>query len=337
MSMTNGVAHGVEIYSLKLQAQIKRKLRENAEFAYLETTRFLSVYRILWNLFVLPFKSVNKTVYSFSTHGSLFIANQIITVHDLICFAYPAQHRAQYLYFKYFVPVLLRRCKKIIAISHFTKDEIIRHYRTAPEKITVITNGSNILAYSPNPTTENEFRELVQDKPYFLSVGASYPHKNIEALLNAALLLQHRIDCRFIIISKNNEYGHHLRRLAGELNLSNVVFKDFVSENLLAKLYQEAVANIYISLYEGFGFPPLEAASVGTVSLVSDIPVMREVLGANAFYVNSKDPVLLSQAILKLYGDPAKSNEIKNNFGMLLQQYSWERAAGQIINVINNG
>lgn len=77
------------------------------------------------------------------------------------------------------------------------------------------------------------------------------------------------------------------------------MFIDFAEDNLLAKLYTETVCNIYISLYEGFGFPPLEAASVGTTSLVGDIPVMREVLGDEAYYVDPKDTNLISEKFPK--------------------------------------
>jgi hypothetical protein len=88
MSMTNGSANGVEIYSLKLKSQLDR-YHFALKYLYLPKNKFLSAYRLFWNTFLLPFKAKGNLVYSLSTHGSPFYRNQIITIHDLICFDFP--------------------------------------------------------------------------------------------------------------------------------------------------------------------------------------------------------------------------------------------------------
>lgn len=333
MSMTNGSANGVEIYSLKLKSQLDR-YHFALKYLYLPKNKFLSAYRLFWNTFLLPFKAKGNLVYSLSTHGSPFYSNQIITIHDLICFDFPKQHKFQYYYFKFFVPYIIKSSKKVIAISNFTKSEILKHYKIPENKIEVIYNGANKIHYEENEKTEKEFQRITEGKDFFISVGASYSHKNIERLLDAIAKLN--LDVKYIILSKKNHYGDLLREKSKSLGLKNVVFIDFAEDNLLAKLYIETVCNIYISLYEGFGFPPLEAASVGTTSLVGDIPVMREVLGDEAYYVDPKDTNLISEKISEIYKEFKEGKLHKKDFSSLLSKFSWEETCEKVVNLIKN-
>ncbi|MRM83758.1 glycosyltransferase family 1 protein [Riemerella anatipestifer] len=334
MSMTNGRANGVEIYSIKLRDEILRIEKDlKKDFWYIKRTKLLALYRIFWNFFILPFKAKKNLVYSFSTHGSPFVKNQIVTIHDLICFAYPKQHLFQYYYFKYLVPMILSSCKKVVVISEFTKRDVLAHYKIEEDKIEVIYNGCNFLEYNECEKDEIEFRKITQGKTFFLTVGASYHHKNIERLLKA-IKENEETDALFVIVAKKNKYGSMLVDLSDRLNLKNVVFIHSISQNLLAKLYQKCLCNIYISLYEGFGFPPLEAASLGTVSLVSDIPVMREVLGDSAIFVNPQSEKDIAEKIKEIYENFVSLEEIKKSFPSLLSKFSWNKSASQIIDLI---
>lgn len=336
MSMTNADMHGVAIYSTKLKEMLGKKLKfDNVilESLYIKKLPYLAIYRIFWNTFILPVLTYDGFVYSFSSHGSVFKKNQIITIHDLICFAFPNQHKLQYYYFKYYVPLLIKSSKKVVVISEFTKNEVLKHYNIPEHKIQTIYNGLNTLSYKYDESDEVEYIKYTENKPYFISVGASYSHKNIERLLESIKTLKN-IDCNFIILSKKNEYGILLRKQAQEKGLRNVIFVDNVSYNLLAKLYTNALANIYISLYEGFGFPPLEAASLDTVSIVSDIPIMREVLGGHAIYVNSTSIEEIASTILDVYEKKINIGYITKNFPILLNKYSWDKASNQIEKLI---
>ncbi len=96
--------------------------------------RLISLHRLIWNLFYLPFVAKKyDLIYSFSSHGSPFIKNQIITIHDLVCFNFPKQHRLQFLYFKYIMPYIIKTSKKIVVISQFTRSEVIKRYKVDPD------------------------------------------------------------------------------------------------------------------------------------------------------------------------------------------------------------
>lgn len=333
MCMSNGVTHGVQIYSEKLK-DFFIKSKDDYNFLYIEDTKFLSIYRIVWNLFILPVKTQGESIYSFSSHGTPFNKNQIITIHDLICFEFPEQHKFQYYYFKYLLPKILKSTKKIVVISNFTKKEVLKYYNLSEDKVVVIHNGLNQLNYQFNDETEAQYKSTISNRPYFITVGASYKHKNIENLLCAIEKLSD-INCDFIIISKNNTYGMHLRQLAKNKKLNNVIFLESVSLNLLTKLYQNAICNIYISLYEGFGFPPLEAASLGTISLVSDIEVMREVLGDSAIYTNPNNLGEIVRKIEEIYNNKINLNKIRSTFPELLSKYSWSETGKRVEQMVN--
>lgn len=336
MSMTNGIAHGVEIYSLELKKVIQEKLGDTSTFLYIRNSKFISIYRVIWNICIMPIITRDKIIYSFSTHGSPFKKNQIITVHDLICFAFPDQHRFQFFYFKFIVPFIIKSSKKIVVISQFTKKELLNHFRIPEHKIEVIYNGINGIKYLDNQETEADFEKITHGLPYFITVGASYPHKNVERLIYAIKKNEGKIQCKFIIISKKNDYGLRIRTLAQDLNISNITFLDYVEENLLAKLYKEAKANIFISLYEGFGFPPIEAASLGTLSLVSDIPIMREILSGYAVFTNPENTDEIAAKILDIFNGNVQNKLLKKDFQELLSKYSWEQSGNRIIELLKD-
>ena len=143
---------------------------------------------------------------------------------------------------------------------------------------------------------ENKIAEITKNRPFFITVGAAYSHKNMFRLIGAVELLNNK-EIVFLIVGKKNEYLQSVENFASGKNLDQVKFLNYVDDNLLAGLYAKAIANIYLSLYEGFGFPPLEAASLGTISLVSDIPVMREVLGDHAFFVDSQSHAAIAEKL----------------------------------------
>ena len=171
MSMSNGIKHGLQVYSSKLEDYFRNNSETNElniNFLKIKNTKFLSVYRLYWNFFILPFKARNEPVYSFSSHGSPFCKNQIITIHDLICFEFPEQYKLQYFYFKYYVPLLIKSSKKIVVISEFTKKEVIKHYNIPNHKIETIYNGLNNLIYTYDKNDEAEYVKCTENIPYFL-------------------------------------------------------------------------------------------------------------------------------------------------------------------------
>ena len=297
----------------------------------------LSVHRLFWNFFCLPFLAKKyDLVYSFSTHGSPFIKNQIITIHDLICFSFPKQHRFQYLYFKYLLPPVLKRCKLIVVISEFTKLKVQEHYKIDPKKIIVVYNGGDHLKISNTlhalPAVATQFN--LTSKPFFLTVGASYPHKNVERLITAMMAL--KTNASLVVVGAPNAYYQHLKNTVQNESISNILFLNYVSPQVLSWLYANCIANVYVSLYEGFGFPPFEAALHNTVSIISNTTALPEVYKDAALYVDPYDVASITNALQKVSEEGFDKTVYQQKFSSLIASYTWEKTAGAIEHLIEN-
>ncbi len=336
LSMLNKMPTGVGIYCRKIYDKFRVcTLGWDVQYLFMKEGGVLALRRYLWNFFILPIKTKGALVYSPSTHGSLFIRNQVVTIHDLISLNFPQQHRLQYYYFKYFVPLLINRCKKVIAISQFTKDEILKYYAIDQDKIQVVYNGVERLVYHDKTEYEEQVSKMTDGKPFFVCVGASFEHKNIINLIESIKAFDNS-EYKFVILGKQNAYFERVISLSKQYSLVNVVFLNYVSAELLLSLYKNAIANIYISLYEGFGFPPLEAASLGTITLVSDIPVMREIYDDAVIYVDGKDPGAIAEKFNELAQSKIDVDYHLQQAEKLFCKYSWESCFTQVFEILKN-
>jgi glycosyltransferase involved in cell wall biosynthesis len=359
-SMVTESATGVGVYTVQLINHLVPHLRASnidfdiytyhkKQFKDVESTRLISlgnlldkllitkvtIHRHIWNIIYLAFigRKYNM-LYSFSSHGTLYHKNQIVTIHDLICFAYPEQHKSQYFYFKKYIPYLINHSKHVIAISNFTMTEVLRYYGLDKKsKVSVIYNGVDHLKSVCIEADEIKFvNSLTGRNPYCLTVGASYPHKNIDTLLEVAKRLENTL-LKFIIVNKHNSYIAQMKQKANDMNLSNVFFLDYVEEKKLAALYKLANLNLYLSLYEGFGFPPAEALSFGTTSLISNHGALLEVYEN---MMDFADPLNVEIIVSKLKGYMNFKPGGKVSFDELKAKYNWEKASFLTSQLIDN-
>lgn len=361
-SMLTKQPTGVGVYSLELLKSLipkldkgfiqydiftyeKRELLKLTKPAHIQTIslgifiddwlyKIVSVHRLLWNIFKLNKLSKNyDLVYSLSTHGSLFNKNQIITVHDLIALSFPKQHKFQYLYFKIIVPVILRNSKSIIAISNFTKNEILKKYKSiVSEKIDVVYNGVDHLSDKACEASDNKVQEITKGINFCLIIGASYPHKNCGTVLKVAKLIQLNKNIKFIIVGRPSKYYERLKMTAINQEIKNIIFFDYVNENLLSSLYRKATLHLYISLYEGFGFPPAEAAFYKTNSLISTQPALLELYSE---HFNKVDPLNIEEIanyIMSIQKEELESDVYKH----LISKYNWNNAAQNVFMILTN-
>lgn len=203
-------------------------------------------------------------------------SRQIVTIHDLRPYFHP-DTAVQRFYFHHMLPRALDRCDGILTVSETSKQLIEEVYGVSADRIAVVPNAIKRPAMiSSLPVRSNE--------PYLLVVGASWPHKNIEALL-----LQHALwtgAYRLKIVSGHGQYRTQLEAMTVSLGIaSHVEFLSGLASEELEVLYAGCSALIYPSRMEGFGLPPLEALARLRPAIVSDLPVFRELYGEHASYV----------------------------------------------------
>lgn len=295
--------------------------------------RFLSIHRILWNIFLLKKIALQyDLVYSPSTYGGFIKKDQIITIHDLIALSFPKQHKFQFLYYKYLLPVILKHCTKIIAISNFTKTEILRCYPfIKSHQVTVIKNGIDHIKDTSDAESDILVKNMTGGKDFCLSVGASYYHKNIHSILKVAALLKND-NVNFVIVGQPTSYYKALEKQCKKQDLKNVLLLNYVSNATLSSLYKNTFLHIYISLYEGFGFPPAEAAFFGTNSLISNHPALVEIYGSCFPIAHSKKTEDIALQIKESHHVQHKTSA----FEYLRSLYNWNNAAFEVFKVIQD-
>lgn len=291
----------------------------------------ISIYRIIWNLFVLPFLSREfDLVYSLSPHGSVFIKNkQIITVHDLIGLDKKIS-LSQSIYYRTIFPAILKQSKRIISISNATKEDLKGHVDGVENRVQIIYNGADHLKPLPYSSMTSPKIDLEMGK-YFILVGASFSHKNVETVISVFNSLK---EYKLIIVHGKNKYSKGLQNKYSEMK--NVSFVSELSNEDLVSLYRNALGNIYVSLKEGFGFPPFEAALNDTVSIVSEIDCLKEIYAdGSVIYVDPYSIDDIKEKVLNLAEGQYDNDLLLQVAKKRLSEFTWHRTANSLVKLFN--
>jgi len=161
--------------------------------------------------------------------------------------------------------------------------------------------------------------------PFILFVGNLKPHKNLTRLLQAFSLLKQektRKDLKLIIVGQKEFRGTEVG--LDESSFTDVVFPGYIDDSELALYMKHASCLAMVSLYEGFGLPPLEALHFKTPVVASDIPVFREVLGKSAVFCNPRDPESIKDALVHVLGKKKQGSAVwEKNVKKNLERFSY--------------
>mgnify|MGYP003681898748 CR=1 FL=1 len=229
----------------------------------------------------------------------------------------------------------IRKARHIIAISHHTKKDLINYVGIPEERITVVYHGIDHNVFYPRP----EPRPF--DYPYVLFVGSEHPRKNLVTLLKAFHKLKHDKGFRELKLVKVGKAGGKEFDFRAEtldaikrLGLTDeVVFTDFVSEDMLASYYSHAECMVLPSLYEGFGWPPLEAMACGCPAIVSNVASLPEITGDAALKIEPNDSDNLANAIRTILTDDRLRRELASKGLEHARHFTWEKAAKETLKV----
>ena len=267
----------------------------------------------------------------------------IVTIHDLILFHYPTVKNTTlnkaFYFFKlsvYHIIIRIVACqaKSVIAISKFTKKDIVKSLKVPRDKVKVIYEGAE---FGGKIIVENEnaiFKKYGILNEYILYVGNAYPHKNLERLVLAfgRLDIENKDKLQLVLVGKKDYFYEKLEGFVSSHNIKNVVITDYVSDQELEELYKRANLFVFPSLYEGFGLPPLEALVRGLSVVSSDRSSLLEVLGDRVRYFNPKSIRSMKSGIEKvLLGKKLKLTD--KEIGEIKNKYSWEKMTREIMGV----
>lgn len=247
----------------------------------------------------------------------------VVTIHDLTPKYFPGEKVGNsWLRRKAYEAVLSHAIKKsraIITPSNTVKQDILKHFSVNPQKINVIYEGVPTITRKPaNPQT-------VCNKKYILYVGVWRSHKNLKGLLEAfALLKRQGLPHKLLIVGEPDIYYNDISAHWKQLGLEGeIIATGFLQDDELVNCYERASLLVLPSFQEGFGLTPLQALSLGVQVAVSDIPVLREILGECAWYFNPHDPKDMARVIKKILEARIDNERIQ----ILLNSYNWTTMA----------
>ncbi len=259
----------------------------------------------------------------------------VVTMHDLSFLAHPEAHSAESLLYYANVFRTLRNAAKVIAVSEFTRHEILDRVSIAPERVTTIYEAVDPAYYPRSKSDCDRVRgRLEVPESYFLVVGTIEARKNLERLLAAYALLP-RKDRPYLVLAGGR--GYHYDRVLEAVQThrleDQVRFLGFVNDDDLPALYTGAECLLYPSRYEGFGLPILEAMACGCPVITSDHGSMAEVAGSAAILVDPNSSESIADGIMTLLHDSALRDRLVAKGHSRVKEFSWRSTAEQTLAV----
>ena len=284
----------------------------------------------LWEQVELPFFSRDGILLNLCNCAPMIKRRQLMVIHDGAVAAYPSAYSWQ---FRYWYRIMHTICgkitKKIVTDSQFSKNEISNYFSINKNKITVIYAGIDHMDRIKSDDSVIDELGLNGEK-FVLAVSSQNPTKNFSLVLKAAYLLP---TIKFVIAGGTNSAVFSSENIKQS---NNVQFAGYVSDEKLVSLYSHASVFVYPSLYEGFGFPPLEALSKGCQSIVSDCASLPEVCGDYVHYCNAKDEHSMVNKIKDVMTENNYSLHIEKVKEQMKAKYSWEKTAKSLLKLIRD-
>jgi glycosyltransferase involved in cell wall biosynthesis len=266
-----------------------------------------------------------------------FAGVTVVTVNDLSFRADPRLHPpARVAWMERRLPATLRQARRFVAISTFTKREMIAHLGIASERIDVVQLGlsADFHPVAADVAAPVLARHGLADRSYVLAVSTLEPRKNFDRLLAAHTLLPPALRQRFpLVIAGGPGWGRTLDDATTSAHLADGTLRlpGFIPDADLVPLYARAAVCAYPSLYEGFGLPALEAMACGTPLVTSNGSALDETAGDAALKVDPLDPTAIAAGIRTVLEDAALSEDLRARGLVHAQDFTWQRTIDGLV------
>lgn len=262
--------------------------------------------------------------------------SKAIVMHDIAYEEFPwSVPKLVLAYYRKFFKANCRKADLVFTVSEFSKEDIVNRYHIDPAKVKVVYNGCNPLYHPTDEANKRTTRQKITGgKPYFIFIGAMYPRKNIPALMRAFDRFK-KADIqgyKLILVGSKTFMAKELDELKQQLKYGgDIIFTGRIaSVQELNEILSAATALTYVSLFEGFGIPCLEAMQAGTAVIASNTSSLPEVCGEAALYVIPTTEAHISDAMHRLSTDDnLRQNLISQGFNQV-QKFSWDKTSQKI-------
>lgn len=305
--------------------------------------------KFTWNFWTLPKylrqSSVDVYLTQYITPWFVPRKTKIVTIiHDVSFKVYKQFIKKSDLFFlSCLIPISLKRADKIIAVSQFTRDEIIKYYKVDPKKVEWIYNAvaDNFLAQDVSEEKIQAVRKKYHlPKKYILYLGTLQPRKNLPTLIEAFALLKSNPSSNISNIKlvlaggKGHNFDQKIAVAIKKHRLeSDVIFPGFIDEEDKAAIMAEAEIFCFPSLYEGFGIPILEAMSVGLPVVASNIPPHQEIANDAVLFFDPGNPRELADKLSKLTDNENLRRDLIEKGKDQVKKFSWQKTGEKTVRI----
>lgn len=216
----------------------------------------------------------------------------------------------------------------LITPSEFVRDDIVNFTHVSPDKITVTYEAADHISDTAKPVT------VIGAKRFIMYVGRPMPHKNLERLIEAFVILRSKQPDIYLVLAGKKDVNYAaIEQSITARKIKNVIFTDFVSEGQLRWLYEHCSAYVFPSLSEGFGLPGLEAMMHGAPVASSHATCLPEIYGKAAHYFDPLDTSAIAESVAEVLNDTSLQRKLIATGKKQAAKYSWQRMAEQTLDV----
>lgn len=260
----------------------------------------------------------------------------LLVIHDL-----NFEHYPQYIpplarwHYRYFTPRFARKASRIATVSMFSKSDIAAQYGINPDKIDVAYNGANqsFAPISQKLKTETK-NEYTQGDDYFVFIGALNPRKNLSNLFKAFDVFRKNnpsVQTRLVVVGEKMYWSDDIKK--SYLNMefkSQVIFTGRLNMDKLVNVIGAAKALVFVSVFEGFGIPIVEAFYAEVPVITSTTTCMPEIAGEAALFADPFDIHQIAQAMEKITFDVELASKLIECGRKRRELFTWENTADQL-------
>ena len=300
----------------------------------------------VWLQMVVPFLLEKCKADLF--HGTLFLPTllarcpTVVNIYDLTVYRYPGTMEARNKWpLKILLPRAVSRADRIITLSEFTKREIEERWPHASHKIVVVPGAPYLsVGELSGVSSFSDPGEILARYgvrcPYLLYVGTMDPRKNIVRMLKSFEFLSRmgEREMQFVLVGHEGWAFSEVRRAWESSPFRSAIrYIGYVPDEVLGVFYRHADLFLYLSSYEGFGLPPLEAMAAGTCVVASNQASLPECLGEAAVLADSLEPEAVAGVLFRLLQDEDLRKEYVERGLQRVTRYSWQRSAEKTLAV----
>ena len=268
----------------------------------------------------------------------------VLTLYDIIPLLFPNYYLDNIIKKKLY-EARLKSCidmaDRVISISETTKRDVIKYFNITDNKFEVIPLGvSDIFSKLNIVEIDKILKKNSIVRPYILGIGGSEPRKNNITLIKAYSILKRvfKIKHKLVIVGKDRsekEFKQFIKSVENEYETvkSDIIFCREVEDEDLVGIYKGADIFVFLSIYEGFGLPPLEAMSCGVPVITSDISSLSEILSDCVLKTNPYNIDNIVKLIILLLNNKALKNELIMKGYNLVKQFTWHKTVEHTLRV----